>query len=43
MVRALLKIADWTEPYDASDALAVAICHAHTHHFKKALAAGSVR
>lgn len=43
MVRALLKIADWTEPYDASDALAVAICHAHTHRFKKALAAGSVR
>jgi len=38
MVRALLKLADWSEPYDASDALAVAICHVHTHRFKKAVA-----
>ena len=38
MVRALLKLVDWSEPYDASDALAVAICHAHTHRFKKAAA-----
>jgi len=40
MVRALLKIADWSDPYDASDALAVAICHAHTHRYKKAAASG---
>ncbi|HZI50179.1 MAG TPA: crossover junction endodeoxyribonuclease RuvC [Terriglobia bacterium] len=40
MVRALLNLADWPEPYDASDALAVAICHAHTYQHKKALAAG---
>src|SRR5215510_1518099 len=38
MVRALLKLADWSAPYDASDALAVAICHAHTHRLKKAVA-----
>jgi len=38
MVRALLKLVDWPESYDASDALAVAICHAHTHRFKKAVA-----
>jgi crossover junction endodeoxyribonuclease RuvC len=37
MVKALLKLADWSEPYDASDALAVAICHVHTHRFKKAV------
>ena len=37
MVRALLKLADWSEPYDASDALAVAICHVHTHRYKKAV------
>jgi crossover junction endodeoxyribonuclease RuvC len=37
MVRALLKLADWSEPYDASDALAVAICHVHTHRFRKAM------
>jgi crossover junction endodeoxyribonuclease RuvC len=40
MVRALLKLVDWTASYDASDALAVAICHAHTHRFKKALVEG---
>ena len=38
MVRALLKLSDWSEPYDASDALAVAICHAHTHRSRKAMA-----
>jgi crossover junction endodeoxyribonuclease RuvC len=38
MVRSLLKLTDWSEPYDASDALAVAICHVHTHRFKKAVA-----
>ena len=38
MVRALLKLDAAPEPYDASDALAVAICHAHTNRFNKALA-----
>jgi len=40
MVRALLKMADHFDSYDASDALAVAICHAHTHRFKKLAVAG---
>src|SRR5689334_14517770 len=31
MVRALLKLNALPQPYDASDALAVAICHVHTH------------
>lgn len=34
MVRALLKLNAAPEPYDASDALAVAICHIHTYRFK---------
>jgi crossover junction endodeoxyribonuclease RuvC len=34
MVRALLKLNTFSDPYDASDALAVAICHAHSHNFK---------
>jgi crossover junction endodeoxyribonuclease RuvC len=38
MVRALLKLNVAPEPYDASDALAVAICHVHTNRFKKAVA-----
>jgi crossover junction endodeoxyribonuclease RuvC len=33
MVRALLKLSEMPEPYDASDALAVAICHVHTYRF----------
>ena len=37
MVKALLKLQDLSEPYDASDALAVAICHVHTHQFKSAV------
>jgi hypothetical protein len=37
MVMALLKLEDLSEPYDASDALAVAICHVHTHRFKRAV------
>jgi len=37
MVKALLKLQDLSEPYDASDALAVAICHVHTHRFKSAV------
>jgi len=39
MVRALLKLDAAPQPYDASDALAVAICHAHTNRFNKSLAA----
>ena len=39
MVRALLKLSSPPEPYDASDALAVAICHVHTNRFNKSLAA----
>jgi crossover junction endodeoxyribonuclease RuvC len=39
MVRALLKLNAPPEPYDASDALAVAICHIHTHRFNKSLTA----
>ena len=34
MVRALLKLQIPPEPYDASDALAVAICHVHSSRFK---------
>jgi crossover junction endodeoxyribonuclease RuvC len=39
MIRALLKLDALPEPYDASDALAVAICHVHTDRFNKTLAA----
>jgi len=39
MVRALLRLQSAPEPYDAADALAVAICHAHTNRLKKAVAA----
>jgi len=39
MVRALLKLGVAPEPYDASDALAVAICHIHTHRYNKSLVA----
>ena len=39
MVRALLKLSALPEPYDASDALAVAICHVHTYRFNKSVAA----
>src|SRR6516165_11238794 len=39
MVRALLKLSELPEPYDASDALAVAICHVHTHRYNQSLAA----
>ena len=38
MVRALLKLNVPPEPFDASDALAVAICHIHTYRFNKSLA-----
>lgn len=39
MVRALLKLSAAPEPYDASDALAVAICHAQTYRYEQATAA----
>src|SRR5438094_9895262 len=39
MVRALLKLEASPEPYDASDALAVAICHVHTNSFHEFAAA----
>ncbi len=39
MVRALLKLDALPEPYDASDALAVAICHVHTDRFHQSVAA----
>jgi crossover junction endodeoxyribonuclease RuvC len=39
MVRALLKLESPPAPLDASDALAVAICHVHTNRFNKAVAA----
>jgi crossover junction endodeoxyribonuclease RuvC len=41
MVRALLKLNAPPEPYDASDALAVAICHVHTNRFNRSVAAHS--
>jgi len=39
MVRVLLRLETAPEPYDASDALAVAICHAHTNRYNKTVAA----
>jgi crossover junction endodeoxyribonuclease RuvC len=39
MVRALLKLDAAPQPYDVSDALAVAICHVHTNRFNQALIA----
>lgn len=38
MVRALLRLQKLPEPYDASDALAVAICHIHSNRFRRAVA-----
>ena len=38
MVSALLKLKSRPEAYDASDALAVAICHAHSYRLKRAAA-----
>jgi Holliday junction resolvasome RuvABC endonuclease subunit len=34
-----LKLDAPPQPYDASDALAVAICHIHTNRFNKSMAA----
>ena len=39
MVCALLKLETFPEPFDASDALAVAICHVHSSRFNTAVAA----
>jgi crossover junction endodeoxyribonuclease RuvC len=39
MVCALLRLNAQPEPYDASDALAVAICHVHTSRFNQSVAA----
>jgi crossover junction endodeoxyribonuclease RuvC len=39
MVCALLKLQTAPEPFDATDALAVAICHVHSSRFNKAVAA----
>ena len=36
MIRSLLKLESLPKQYDASDALAVAICHAHSERFRKA-------
>jgi crossover junction endodeoxyribonuclease RuvC len=36
MIRSLLKLDSLPKQYDASDALAVAICHAHSDRFRKA-------
>lgn len=33
MVKAVLSLAEVPKPDDAADALAIAICHAHTHRF----------
>ena len=40
MVCALLKLKTIPEEYDASDALAVAICHAHSNRLKQAMSGG---
>ena len=41
MVRSLLKLHEVPQPYDASDALAVAICHVNTNGSNKMIAARS--
>ena len=38
MVRSLLRLREAPEPHDASDALAVAICHAQSYRYKEAAA-----
>lgn len=38
MVRSLLRLREAPAPHDASDALAVAICHAQSHRYKQATA-----
>ncbi len=39
MVRALLALSELPEPYDASDALALAICHSHSREMKRMMKA----
>ena len=39
MVKSLLRLGEVPEPYDASDALAVAICHAQSYRYHEATAA----
>ena len=41
MVGALLKLETLPKPYDASDALAAAICHIHSGRMREAVKAGS--
>ena len=38
MVKSMLRLADVPQPHDASDALAVAICHAQSYRFEEATA-----
>lgn len=38
MVRSLLGLGEAPQPHDASDALAVAICHAQSHRYRRATA-----
>jgi Holliday junction resolvasome RuvABC endonuclease subunit len=38
MVRSLLRLAALPQPHDASDALAVAICHAQSERYLRATA-----
>jgi len=38
MVRSLLRLPEVPEPYDSSDALAVAICHAQSYRYEQATA-----
>ena len=40
MVRVVLKLNDIPKPDDAADALAIAICHLHTHKFKESVLVG---
>lgn len=40
MVRALLNLEDVPKPDDAADALAIAICHLHSHRLKRYLEEG---
>jgi crossover junction endodeoxyribonuclease RuvC len=43
MVRSLLDLTDCPQPADASDALAVALCHAHAARARDRMAAASLR
>jgi crossover junction endodeoxyribonuclease RuvC len=41
MVSSLLKLKELPEPFDASDALAVALCHAHVSRARQRIAAAT--